>query len=105
MSDNNIRTGVKAFGQRLVDTVRDEYYASPESRIHTIVGGSSEYFVRLRRVKAEWDQSRLPERSEFQEYLKENYGIKMKIGSDGIDVAYDIIDEKKHTLFLLKFGS
>jgi hypothetical protein len=29
----------------------------------------------------------------------------MKMGSDGIDIAYDIIDEKKHTLFLLKFGA
>jgi hypothetical protein len=105
MSNNDIRTRVKAFGQRIVDTARDEYYASPESRIHTIVGGASEYFVRLRRVKAEWDKNETAERQEFQEYLKENYGIQMKTGSEGIDIAYEILDEKKHTLFLLKFGA
>ena len=105
MSKTDIRTRVKAFGQRLLDTARDEYYASPESRIHTIVGGASEYFVRLRKVKAEWDKNNTPERQEFQDYLREHYGIKMKIEPDGIDIAYEILDEKKHTLFLLKFGA
>jgi hypothetical protein len=104
MNDNTIKTRVQAFGKRLLDTARDEYYASPESRIHTIVGGASEYFVRLRKVKAEWDKNNTPERQEFQAYLKENYGIQMKMEPDGIDIAYEILDEKKHTLFLLKFG-
>lgn len=102
MSDNNIRTRVKAFGQRLIDRACNEYYDTPNSRIHTIVGGASEYFVRLRKVKAEWDQS--PERKEFQEYLKENYGIQMKMNPEGISIDYEVLDEKKHTLFLLKFG-
>lgn len=107
MSNKNIRDRVYQFGQRLVDRAKDEYYATPDSRIHTIVGGASDYFVRLRRVKAEWDQRWKGgyKESSFPQYLEETYGIKMKMDDSGIDIAYDIIDEKKHTLFLLKFGA
>lgn len=101
----NIKDRVYTFGQKLVDKAKDEYYATAESRIHTIVGGASEYFVRLRKVKAEWDQDTNPVRLEFQDYLRSEYGIQMKMDDSGIGIAYDIVDEKKHTLFLLKFGA
>ena len=104
MSDNTIRTRIKAFSQRLLDTARDEYYDTPAARIDTIVGSGSEYYLRLRAVKQEWDQSDNPVRQEFQEYLRETYGIEMTIQPEGIDLKYRILDEKKHTLFLLKFG-
>ena len=70
------------------------------------MGGASDYFVRLRKVKAEWDQRWKAgyQESNFPQYLEETYGIKMKMDDSGIDIAYDIIDEQKHTLFLLKFG-
>ena len=107
MSKNAIKNRVYAFGQRLVDRAKDEYYATPDSRIHTIVGGASDYFVRLRKVKAEWDQRWKAgyHESNFPQYLEETYGIKMKMDDSGIDMTYDIIDEQKHTLFLLKFGA
>ena len=106
MSDDNIKNRVYTWGQRLVDRARDEYYATPDSRIHTIVGGASQYFLRLRKVKTEWDQRWKAgyHESSFPQYLEETYGIKMKMDEAGIDIAYDIIDEQKHTLFLLKFG-
>lgn len=104
MSNNTIRTRIKTFSQRLLDTARDEYYDTPAARIDTIVGSGSEYYLRLRAVKQEWDQSDNPVRQEFQEYLRETYGIEMTIQPEGIDLKYRILDEKKHTLFLLKFG-
>ena len=102
----NIKDRVYTFGQKLVDKAKDEYYATAESRIHTIVGGASDYFVRLRKVKAEWNQHWNDgfHESNFPQYLEETYGIKMKMDESGIDITYDIVDEKKHTLFLLKFG-
>lgn len=107
MSNKKLHARVRGFGQLLVDKAKDEYYATPDSRIHTIVGGASDYFVRLRKVKAEWDQRWKAgyHESNFPQYLEETYGIKMKMDDSGIDIAYDIIDEKKHTLFLLKFGA
>jgi len=105
MSDNTIKTRVKAFGKRLLDTAKDEYYDTPAARIDTIVGSGSEYYLRLRAVKQEWDQSDNPARQEFQEYLRETYGIEMTIQPEGIDLKYRILDEQKHILFLLKFGA
>jgi hypothetical protein len=104
MTNSTIKTRVKAFGKRLLDTARDEYYATPEARIDTIFGGGSEYFVRLRAAKNEWDKSDSKARQEFQEYLKENYGIQMKFEESGISIGYEVLDEQKHTIFLLKFS-
>jgi hypothetical protein len=89
---------------------QNEYYVNAESRIDTLVGADGIYYIRLRRVKAEWD--RLAEAVPvgqgfltFYDYVREYYGIKMSLEGDEIGLKYDIIDEKKHTVFLLKFGS
>lgn len=107
MTKNDIKTRVKALSQRLPDQARDEYYDTPAARIDTIVGKDSTYYLRLRAVKQEWDQvwkSGNHEHS-FPGYLKETYGIEMTIQPEGVDLKYRILDEQKHTLFLLKFGS
>jgi len=43
----------------------------------------------------------------FEDYIREYYGIKLTINHKlgGIDLDYVVIDEKKYTVFLLKFGS
>jgi hypothetical protein len=107
MSRNDIRTRVRAISQRLPDQVRDEYYATPEARIDTILGENQDIYRRLMKVKAEWDQrwkSGVHDMS-FPEYLREVYGIEMTMQPEGVDLRYRILDEQKHTLFLLKFGS
>jgi hypothetical protein len=107
MSKNDIATRVKAFAKRLTDSARDEYYDSPAARLDTIIGAEKDYAVRLRSVKSEWDDRWNAgfKESNFPQYLLEEYGIRMKMSADGIDLSYEIIDEKKHTLFLLKFGA
>jgi hypothetical protein len=88
---------------------KDEYYANTTARIDTLVGDAGVYYIRLRRVKEEWD--RLAEQVApgvgfltFYDYVKEYYGIKMITEGDEIGLSYVIIDDQKHTLFLLKFG-
>lgn len=105
MTNNSIRTRLSAYSKKLPDQARDEYYETNAARIDTIVGKDSPYYLRLRAVKQEWDQSDNPVRQEFQEYLRETYGIEMTIQPEGIDLKYRILDEQKHTLFLLKFGA
>lgn len=107
MTNNNIKTRIKAFSQRLVDRSKDEYYDTPAARLDTIIGAEKDYAVRLRSVKSEWDDKWNAgfKESNFPQYLLEEYGIRMKLAADGIDLSYEIIDEKKHTLFLLKFGA
>jgi hypothetical protein len=105
MKNNSIRARLTALSQKIDSPSRDEYYDTPEARIDTIVGRDSVYYLRLRAVKQEWDKSDNPVRQEFQEYLRETYGIEMTIQPEGVDLKYRILDEQKHTLFLLKFGA
>lgn len=90
---------------------KDEYYANTVARLDTIIGGDTEKFVRLRKCKEEWDlladavpigQGFLT----FNDYVREYYGIKLGVDSytGGVQLEYAVIDEKKYTMFLLKFG-
>ena len=40
---------------------------------------------------------------EFEEYITNVYGIKMHLTDGKITDGYDIVDEKKYIVFLLKF--
>jgi len=42
----------------------------------------------------------------FEDYIREYYGVKLTVNQKmgGIDLDYAILDEKKYTVFLLKFG-
>jgi hypothetical protein len=89
----------------------NEYYADKAARLDTIIGGDTSNFARLHEAKQEWD--RLAEAVPigqgfltFNDYVREYYGIKLTLDSytGGVNINYDVIDEKKYTVFLLKFG-
>jgi hypothetical protein len=40
---------------------------------------------------------------DFEDYIEENYGIKMNIVDGNITDGYKIMDEKKYIIFLLKY--
>ena len=105
MTNNSIRTRLNAFSKKLPDQARDEYYATPEARIDTLLGENQDIYRRLMKAKEEWDQRWKSGTASFPGYLRETYGIEMTIQPEGIDLRYRILDEQKHTLFLLKFGS
>lgn len=88
---------------------RDEYYVDAAARLDTIIGGDTQHFLRLQRVKNEYDilardvpvgQGFLT----FYDYVKEYYGVKLVYDGDDLKLEYAVIDEKKYTMFLLKFG-
>jgi hypothetical protein len=90
---------------------RDEYYRDTAARLDTIIGGDTSHFLRLQRVKNEWDElaAAVPVGQgflTFEDYVREYYGIKLTVNHklSGIDLDYAIEDEKKYTVFLLKFG-
>lgn len=39
----------------------------------------------------------------FEDYIEENYGIKMNIVDGNITDGYKVMDEKKYLIFLLKY--
>jgi len=88
---------------------KDEYYSSTAARLDTIIGGDTTHFLRLQQVKNEYDalardvpvgQGFLT----FYDYVKEYYGVKLVYDGDDLKLEYAIIDERKYTVFLLKFG-
>jgi hypothetical protein len=91
---------------------KDSYYSDTAARLDTIIGGDTQHFARLQQAKKEWDllaadvpigQGFLT----FEDYAREYYGIKLTVNHKmgGIDLDYVIVDEKKYTVFLLKFGT
>ena len=88
---------------------QNEYYADTAARLDTIIGGDTQHFLRLQRVKNEYDalagdvpvgQGFLT----FDDYVKEYYGIKLQFDGDNVSLAYEIINEKKYVMFVLKFN-
>ena len=89
----------------------DSYYKDTTARLDTIIGGDTENFVRLRKCKEEWDllADAVPVGQgflTFNDYVREYYGVKLSVDSytGGVCLDYDVIDDKKYTVFLLKFG-
>jgi len=66
-----------------------------------------EYWHRLRLAKEDYYgiYDRLTETTpEFYQHLKKQYGIKLDFDSSGnITDTYQIVDEKKYMLFILKY--
>ena len=88
---------------------QNEYYADTAARLDTIIGGDTQHFLRLQRVKNEYDTlaSDVPVGQgflTFDDYVKEYYGIRLQFDGDNVSLAYEIINEKKYVMFLLKFN-
>jgi len=56
-----------------------------------------EYMANLKTLNGQFDAF------DFEDYIEENYGIKMNIVNGNITDGYKIMDEKKYIVFLLKF--
>jgi hypothetical protein len=88
---------------------QDEYYSDTAARLDTIIGGDTSHFVRLQRVKTEWDDlARAVPVGQgfltFYDYVKEYYGVKLEFDGDNVSLKYTVVDQKKYTVFVLKFG-
>ena len=88
---------------------QDEYYSDTAARLDTIIGGDTSHFVRLQRVKNEWDDlARAVPIGQgfltFYDYVKEYYGVKLEFDGDNVSLKYTVVDQKKYTVFVLKFG-
>jgi hypothetical protein len=90
---------------------KDEYYQDSAARLDTIIGGDTSHFLRLQRVKNEWDElARAVPIGQgfltFDDYVREYYGVKMVMDASngGISLDYAVVDEKKYLMFVLKFN-
>ena len=63
-----------------------------------------DYWAALKLVRKEYmEQNREFDAYDFEDYLVGQYGIKMNIVNGNITDGYEIVDEKKYLIFLLKF--
>ena len=88
---------------------RDEYYQDSASRLDTIIGGDTQHFLRLQRVKNEYDElARAVPIGQgfltFYDSVKEYYGVKLQFDGDNVSLAYQVVNEKKYVMFVLKFN-
>ena len=62
------------------------------------------YWEALKKVRKEYmEQNREFDAYDFEDYLVGQYGLKMNIVGGNITDGYEIVDEKKYLIFLLKF--
>lgn len=90
---------------------KDSYYSDIAHRLDTLIGGDTTNFARIQQCKHEWDRLAAAVAVgqgflTFEDYIREYYGVELvmnhKLG--GIDLDYAVVDDKKYTVFLLKFG-
>ena len=63
-----------------------------------------DYWAALKLVRKEYmAQNKEFDAYDFEDYIIGQYGIKMNIVNGNITDGYEIIDEKKYLIFLLKF--
>ena len=62
------------------------------------------YWEALKKVRKEFmAQNKEFDAYDFEDYLTGQYGLKMNIVNGNITDGYEIVDEKKYLIFLLKF--
>ena len=62
------------------------------------------YWEALKKVRKEYMlQNKEFDAYDFEDYLTGQYGLKMNIVNGNITDGYEIVDEKKYLIFLLKF--
>ena len=62
------------------------------------------YWEALKKVRKEFmAQNKEFDAYDFEDYLTGQYGLKMNIVGGNITDGYEIVDEKKYLIFLLKF--
>ena len=82
-----------------------EWYANTQARINTIAGGTySEHWNAIKQARQEWleikDQCAFPA---FPGWLRDKYGISLIQLDSGLDTSFDVVDESKYIMFLLKY--
>lgn len=62
------------------------------------------YWEALKKIRKEYMQQNTEfDAYDFEDYLVGQYGLKMNIVNGNITDGYEIVDEKKYLIFLLKF--
>jgi hypothetical protein len=84
----------------------NQYYSNAHVRLDTVMGNSPQMrqVMRLRLAQQEYNLLN-HDSDQFASYLLEHYGIQLLINDEGlINPNYEVVDQHKHMIFLLKFS-
>jgi len=110
MDSDHLHQKLQGFRLAAQLETQDEYYATPQARLNTLVGeDAGQVFARLQRVRNEYEELCLQQRTasstlDFALYVEQQYGIKLTMLDGMMQLEYRITDPALHTLFLLKFS-
>jgi hypothetical protein len=91
------------------ESVQDEWYANTQARINTVVGEYSEDWRAIKLARHVWWKESNDESvriiQSFEVWAEDRYGIRIKrdLESMGYDPKFEIVDESKYIIFLLKY--
>lgn len=68
-----------------------------------------EYWTALKKVRTEFLDSKVATEQrfdiyDFEQYLEDQYGLKINVWQGNITDGFTIVDEKKYLIFILRFG-
>lgn len=78
-------------------------YRDRWTRIDTVLGEIS-FLAKLARAKAEYDKTHNNGLDQFIDWLYNTYGITVATQGENLTAEYEIHDEQKFLMFVLKFG-
>lgn len=112
MNDDEVKAlhdKLRGFSATIGASAEDAYYESQAARVNTVVGDIGRKWLKIIEAKKEYDAlaEAVPVGQgflTFYDYVKEYYGIKLHEVEANLSPEYEVIDEKKYTVFLLKFG-
>ena len=103
MSEEPIKSRLSRFSKKLPDSAQDEYYASKEARLDTIIGDSKTIWLQIVSAKREFDLLQIYQQTDFYKWLQEEYGVKLHLTPDGeMTLENEVLDEQKYLIFMLK---
>ena len=106
----NLHNRLRNFSKKLSGESKDEYYESQEARMDTVLGDIGKVWRRIVKAKQEYDAlaDAVPVGQgflTFYDYVREYYGVNLHMDGDDLSPSYEVVDEKKYTVFLLKFNN
>jgi hypothetical protein len=88
------------------DQSPEDWYANTQARINTVVGEYSEDWRAIKLARyAWWEESNEDPIQGFENWAEDRYGIRIKrdLASIGYNPKFEIVDESKYIIFLLKY--
>lgn len=78
-------------------------YSNHEQRLNTIVGENGQIWAKISAANREYQSSDTITYGDFASWLQSVYGIKISYSGGVVNLEYEVVDEAKMLIFLLKY--